>query len=84
MGIVMAARSRKVELDEEWRDRIKVGVLLNRLMNHAVGEIEMSNTQIKAAEILLRKKIPDLAAVAHSGEVTHKLTLADAITRITG
>ena len=64
----MAARSRKVELDQEWRDRIKVGVLLNRLMNHAIGDVEMSSTQIKAAEILLRKRVPDLAAVQHSGD----------------
>ncbi len=64
----MAARNRKVQLDEEWRERIKVGVLLNYLMKHAVGEIDMSNSQIKAAEILLKKRVPDLAAVQHSGD----------------
>ena len=64
----MAARNRKTELDEEWRARIKVSMLLNRLMNHAVGECEMTATQIKAAEILLKKRVPDLAAIQHSGD----------------
>lgn len=45
------------------RDRVRVGVLLDRLMKHAVGKIEMSKTQIAAAHILLKKTLPDLSAV---------------------
>ena len=36
-------------------------MLINRLQGHAFGEIEMTQTQLKAAEILLRKVAPDLA-----------------------
>lgn len=42
-------------------------------MNHALGKNKMTATQIKAAEILLRKAIPDLRTVEHSGEVTQTI-----------
>jgi hypothetical protein len=54
------------------RQRIQVGVLVTRLKDHALGAIEMSATQIKAAEILLRKAVPDLKSVEHSGTITRK------------
>lgn len=36
-------------------------MLINRLTNHVLGRIEMTNAQIRAADILLRKVCPDLA-----------------------
>ena len=48
------------------RERIDASALQKRLQLHAIGEIEMSQTQIRAAEILLRKCIPDLKAIEHS------------------
>ena len=57
----MAARTRKTALTDTWKERIKASVLGLRLYAHAQGEIEMSATQIKAADILLKKLIPDLA-----------------------
>jgi hypothetical protein len=33
---------------------------------------EMSATQVRAAEILLKKVVPDLSSVEHSGEVAHR------------
>jgi hypothetical protein len=65
----MAARTVKIRQTEETRAKIKVGLLLKHLMDHAVGEIEMSATQIRAAEILLKKAMPDLTSVEHSGEL---------------
>ncbi|MHB1798558.1 MAG: hypothetical protein ACYCUI_09680 [Vulcanimicrobiaceae bacterium] len=41
--------------------------MLDRLHNHAVGEQDMSQTQIAAAKILLAKVVPDLKAIEHSG-----------------
>jgi hypothetical protein len=55
-----ALSRRKTGVTQAWRDRIRVGVLLTRLHDHAEGKIEMTPTQIKAAEILLKKAIPDL------------------------
>lgn len=66
----MAARSNKTVLHEKWREKIRASMLINRLRNHVLGRIEMSATQLRAAEILLRKAIPDLSAVEHTGEVT--------------
>ena len=54
------------------RERIRVGVIVNRLQKHALGEVEMTPTQIRAAEVLLKKAIPDLSAVEHSGEITNR------------
>jgi hypothetical protein len=55
------------------KKRIRTGVLAKRLMDHALGAVEMTPTQVKAAEILLRKVMPDMKATEHSGTVT-KLT----------
>ena len=46
------------------RERIQVSMLLKRLTEHVLGRVEMSATQLKATEILLRKALPDLASVA--------------------
>jgi hypothetical protein len=54
------------------RERIRTTMLALRLQNHVLGKIEMSPTQLRAAEILLRKTLPDLTAVAHSGAVELK------------
>ena len=42
--------------------------LLNRLISHANGEIELTNTQITAAKIVIGKYIPDLKAIELSGD----------------
>lgn len=72
----MAARTNKVRLTEAWREKIRTSMLINRLQNHVVGRIEMSATQLRAAEILLKKNLPDLQAVVHSGDpdspIVHK------------
>lgn len=59
----MAARLTAVTLHEKWREKIRASMLINHLRNHVLGRIEMSPTQIKAAEILLRKVVPDVSAV---------------------
>ena len=50
------------------RDKIQASQLINRLEDHALGEVELSQTQIKAIEILLKKSLPDLSAVEHTGD----------------
>jgi len=55
-------------LSEEWKAKIKAGVILDRLVKHVNGEIDMSSSQIKAADILLRKTIPDLARTEVTGK----------------
>ena len=67
----MAARIRKIQIGDEWRTKIQVSMLVNRLQDCAQGKVELSSTQVKAIEILMRKVAPDLQSVEHSGEVQH-------------
>lgn len=63
----MAARIRKHHQDEV-RARIQVSQLVNVLTDQALGHgEELSPTRLKAIEILLRKSLPDLSAIAMSG-----------------
>lgn len=61
------------------RDKIKASQLINRLQDHVFGKIELSATQVTAANTLLRKCVPDLQATEHSGEQNHKLEISWAI-----
>lgn len=63
----MAARTRKVKHDDFTREKIRVTQLINRLEKHALDGGHIEPTQIKAIEILLRKSLPDLSAVTHTG-----------------
>ena len=71
----MAARIRKQHQDEV-RARIQASQLVNRLTDHAFGDVELSATQIKAIEILLRKSIPDLSAVELSGDADNPVAIS--------
>src|SRR5690348_8779384 len=53
------------------RSKIQVGQIIKLLIQHINGEREMQPTQIKAAEILLKKALPDLTAteISHQHEV---------------
>ena len=64
----MAARKNTPRLSNEWRERIKSGVILSRLEQAALGEIEMTPSALKAAEIVLRKTLPDLARTEVTGD----------------
>lgn len=70
----MAARKRIGTIDKPWddqvRSKIQTSMLINRLSDHVFGKVELVATQVNAAIALLRKTIPDLAQVEHSGEVT--------------
>ena len=66
----MAARINKKH-DQWTRDKIKVTQLVNRLQAAALGTIdpntgkplEMTPGQMKAAEVLLKKALPDLSCI---------------------
>jgi hypothetical protein len=65
---------KRVRMSEDWRTKIKAAELINRLGNHAMGGVEMTATQIKAAEILLKKCLPDLQQVQANIEADMKVT----------
>lgn len=45
------------------RERIAGTKVIERLMQHVTGEIDMTPTQVRAAAILLNKVLPDLKSV---------------------
>lgn len=71
----MAARTVKIRHDEETRAKIQTSQLLNRLNDHVFNGTEVSQTQMKAIEILLRKTLPDLSAVTVSGDDDNPLNV---------
>jgi hypothetical protein len=74
----MAARKHLAH-PEIVRQRIRTSQLVNRLTAHVDGEVELTATQVTAALGLLRKSLPDLTAVTHSGslETTKPEELSD-------
>ena len=66
----MPARTRKIRHDDDTRAKIKAGNIINRLQKLIDGKIEMAPHAVTAALGLLRKSLPDLTSVEHSGEVT--------------
>lgn len=67
------------------RSKIKVIKIVERLQGHVNGENDMTPTQIKAAEILLKKMLPDLTSADVKTEITTKTVdiTADLISKIT-
>lgn len=65
---------------EDIRRKIQSSQLVNRLTDHALGLADLSSTQVRAIEILLKKTIPDLSAIEHSGDadnpMAHKVEIA--------
>jgi hypothetical protein len=59
----MAARSRRITQTEGTRSKIQAAYFINRLTQHVKGEVVMSDSQIKAAKILLDKSLPSLSDV---------------------
>ena len=75
----MPARTRKIKHDDATREKIRTSQLLNRLHAYALNEedpqngkaVELSSTQVKAIEILLKKSMPDLQSVEGNFDLHH-------------
>jgi len=64
-------------MSEEHRVKIQNSNILNCLVAHVQGNREMSSTQVSAGIALLKKVMPDLQAVQHSGDEDNPLALKD-------
>lgn len=64
------SRGRKpgFRMSDEHRAKIQNSNILNALVEHAEGKREMGSTQVTAALGLLKKVMPDLAAMELSGD----------------
>jgi hypothetical protein len=74
----MAERLRKTHQDSV-RTKIQTSQLINRLTDHALGEVELTPTQVQSINILLKKSLPDLQSIEHTGEdggpIDHSVTV---------
>lgn len=77
----MAARLRLKHQDEV-RAKIQASQLINRLMSHIDGTVELSTSQVKSIEILLKKSVPDLSAVTLSGDEDNPLYVSEVTRKI--
>ena len=71
----MAARLTKRQSDLH-RESIKVSMLINRLNDHILGKVELSATQVRSIEVLLRKAMPDLKAMEISGDADNPVMVS--------
>ena len=55
-------------MDNRWREKLRISNILTRLDQAAAGEIEMSQTSLAAAKLLLSKVIPDLTRTTVGGD----------------
>ena len=66
----MAERGRSPGFTMSLEHRVKIqnSNILNRMIDHALGNCEMSASQVTVAIALMKKTLPDLAAVTISGD----------------
>ena len=57
---------------EVTRERIRAAVIIDRFQKHFMGELDLTPTQIRVGEILLRKVIPDLTHTDLSATFTRR------------
>ena len=68
-GMKWAPRLTSPVAIENLRLRIDAARIVEHLRDHVVGKIEMTATQVTAGVALLRKVMPDMTALEHTGEV---------------
>lgn len=61
---------------DDVRKKIQVSQLLNLLHDHAFnGGEDFSPTRMKAIEILLKKSLPDLSSIEHTGDANNPVVV---------
>lgn len=69
----MAARKIRKFHTDEIRAKIQTSQLINRLTDHALGKIELSPTQVRSIEVLIKKTLPDLSSVDLNASVAGEI-----------
>lgn len=57
------------------RDKINAALLIEKLQECALENLELTSQQMKAIEILLKKSIPDLSSIELSGDPDAPMTM---------
>ena len=69
---------------DDVRAKIQTSQLINRLTDHALGNVELSPTQVRAIEILIKKTLPDLSAVELTGDPENPVEVVTRIELVDG
>ena len=69
---------------DDVRSKIQTSQLINRLTEHALGTVELSPTQVRAIEILIKKTLPDLSTVELTGDVENPVEVVTRIELVDG
>ena len=69
---------------DDVRAKIQTSQLINRLTDHALGNVELSPTQVRAIEILIKKTLPDLSTVELTGDADNPVELVTRIELVDG
>lgn len=64
----MAARTLRPKHSDEVRAKIQASMLIRGLQDNFEGKKNLTPGQIKSAEILLRKSVPDLSSIELSSD----------------
>jgi hypothetical protein len=67
----MPARKDRV-VSEHARQKIRAAHLILRLQKHIDGKITLTQAQVRAIDILLKKIVPDLVQTAVTGDIQHR------------
>ena len=70
----MAARLSKHH-SETVRQKIQASVIIDRFHKHHMGTLDLTQTQIKAGEILLDRSVAKLTNIQHSGDEDHPVVV---------
>jgi hypothetical protein len=79
----MAARHDRIH-SERVRERIKTTTILERVQGHALGELEMTPSQLTAAFGLLDRTVPKLSQVQHVGDPDQPVELHHTVEFVNG
>jgi hypothetical protein len=75
----MAARLNKMH-SEQVRAKIQASALITRLQSCAMGDIEITPTQLQAINSLLDRSVPKLQTIQHVGDEDNPLRHAVRVT----
>ena len=56
-------RQKIIPFDVRLANKIKTGKIIGKLQRHIDGTVDMTNTQVQAARILLNKVMPDVKSI---------------------
>jgi len=71
------AKKDRIQIDGNTRKKIKASLIIKKLSDHIhdAEKTPLLNTQVKAAQILLNKILPDLKSMDLTAEVQANLTV---------